>query len=167
MSEIIPNNDSSESDVPVGDPVAEPTFFQKNKLVVSIVSGVLIVALGVGGFILTRPSPAQPYLDKICAAFDGLKISETSNNEAKALISAQESNMELANRLDLAASLEVDRAFEDFKTYADKVSTTNMRFAIAVTLNNIASLGDIGKQIDIDSAFGKSAIGLMDTACGR
>ena len=148
-------------------PSAEPTFFQKNKLVVSIVSGVAVVALGIGGFLLMRPSPAQPYLDKVCQAFDGLKISDTSNNEAEALISAQESNIDLANQLDPEASIEVNKAFDEFKVYEQKVSTTNMRFAIAVTLRNIAGLSDISKQIDIDSAYGKSAVALMDTACGR
>jgi hypothetical protein len=167
MSEILPNNDSVENEIATEAPSAEPSFFQKNKLVVSVVSAVLVVALGAGGFLLMRPSPAQPYLDKVCAAFDGLKISDTSNNEAEALINTQKSNIELANSLDPEASMAVNKAFEEFKTYEQKVSTTNMRFAIAVTLRNIAVLSDISKQIDIDSAFGKSAVQLMDTACGR
>ena len=167
MSEILPNNDSAENEITTETPSTEPSFFQKNKLVVSAVSGVLVVALGVGGFLFLRPSPAQPYLDKVCAAFNGLKISETSNTEAEALISAQESNIELANSLDPDASMQVNEAFEDFKTYEQKVSTTNLRFAIAVTLKNIASLSEISKQIDIDSAYGKSAVESMDTACGR
>ncbi len=167
MSEILPNNDSAENEITTEAPSTEPSFFQKNKIVVSVVSGVLVVALGVGGFLLMRPSPAQPYLDKVCAAFDGLQISETSNTEAEALISAQESNIELANSLDRDASMQVNKAFEDFKSYEQKVSTTNLRFAIAVTLRNIASLSEISKQIDIDSAFGKTAVESMDTACGR
>jgi hypothetical protein len=96
-----------------------------------------------------------------------LKISETSNTEAKALISAQESNVKLANSLDREASIEVNKAFEDFQTYSQKVSTNNLRFAIAVTLKDFSGLGDISKQIDLDSAYGKSAVELMDTACGR
>lgn len=167
MSEILPNNDSSENDIAVEIASAEASFFQKNKLVLSVVSAVLVVALGIGGFLLLRPSPAQPYLDKVCEAFNGLEISKTSNNEAKELISAQESNMDLANQLDRDASIEVNKAFEEFETYTQKVSTTNLRFAIAVTLKNIASLSEISKQIDIDSAYGKSAVSLMDTACGR
>jgi hypothetical protein len=167
MSEILPNNDSAENEITTEAPSAEPSFFQKNKLVVSVVSAVLVVALGAGGFLLMRPSPAQPYLDKVCAAFNGLKISETSNTEAKALISAQESNVKLANSLDREESIGVNKAFEDFQTYSQKVSTTNLRFAIAVTLKDISGLGDISKQIDLDSAYGKSAVELMDTACGR
>ena len=167
MSEILPNNESAENEIAVETPSAEPSFFQKNKLVVSIVSAVAVVALGVGGFLLLKPSPAQPYLDKVCAAFNGLEISKTSNNEAKALISAHESNIDLANQLDPDASIEVNKAFEEFETYTQKVNTTNLRFAIAVTLRNIASLTEISKQIDIDSAYGKSAVSLMDTACGR
>jgi hypothetical protein len=167
MSEILPNNDSVENEIATEAPSAEPSFFQKNKLVVSVVSAVLVVALGAGGFLLMRPSPAQPYLDKVCAAFNGLKISETSNTEAKALISAQESNVKLANSLDREASIEVNKAFEDFQTYSQKVSTNNLRFAIAVTLKDFSGLGDISKQIDLDSAYGKSAVELMDTACGR
>lgn len=167
MSEILPDNDSVENEITTESPSTEPSFFQKNKLVVSVVSAVLVVALGVGGFLLLRPSPAQPYLDKVCAAFNGLKISETSNTEAESLINAQKSNIELANGLDPDASMQVNKAFEDFKTYEQKVSTTNLRFAIAVTLGQLSGLGDISKQIDIDSAFGKSAVELMDTACGR
>ncbi len=167
MSEILPGNESSENELTKAVATSEPSFFQKNKLVVMIVSAVLVVALGVGGFILTRPSPAQPYLDKVCEAFNGLKISETSNNEAKALISAQESNVDLANQLDSSASIEVNKAFEEFKTYSEKVSSTNLRFAIAVTLKQLSSLSEISKQIDEDSAYGKSAVALMDTACGR
>ncbi len=167
MSEILPNNDSSENDIAVEIASAKPSFFQKNKLVLSVVSAVLVVALGIGGFLFLRPSPAQPYLDKVCEAFNGLEISKTSNNEAEALISGQESNMDLANQLDREASIEVNKAFEEFETYTQKVSTTNLRFAIAFTLKNIASLSEISKQIDIDSAYGKSAVSLMDTACGR
>ena len=167
MSEILPSNDSSENNISVGIASPETSFFQKNKLLVSVLSAVLVVALGIGGFLLLRPSPAQPYLDKVCEAFNGLEISKTSNNEAKELLSAQESNMDLANQLDRDASIEVNKAFEEFETYTQKVSTTNLRFAIAVTLKNIASLSEISKQIDIDSAYGKSAVSLMDTACGR
>jgi len=167
MSEILPNNDSAESEVITEAPKAEPSFLQKNKFIVSIVSAVLVVALGVGGFLLTRPSPAQPYLDRVCQAFNGLNINKTSSNQAKALIDVQESNVDLANRLDFSASIEVDKAFEDFKTYTEKFSSTNLRFAIAVTLGQVDRLKDIGKQMDIDTAFGESAIELMDTACGR
>jgi hypothetical protein len=167
MSEILPNNDSAEIEVITEAPEAEPSFLQKNKLIVLIVSAVLVVALGVGGFLLTRPSPAQPYLDRVCQAFNGLNINKTSSNQAKALIDAQESNVDLANRLDFSASIEVDKAFEDFKTYTEKFSSTNLRFAIAVTLGQVDRLKDIGKQMDIDTAYGESAIELMDTACGR
>ena len=167
MSEILPNNDSAEIEVITEAPKAEPSFLQKNKLIVSIVSALMVVALGVGGFLLTRPSPAQPYLDRVCQAFNGLNINKTSSNQAKELISVQESNVDLANRLDFSASIEVDKAFEDFKTYTEKFSSTNLRFAIAVTLGQVDRLKDIGKQMDIDTAYGESAIELMDTACGR
>ena len=89
MSEIRPNNDSAENEIIAETPSVQPSFFQKNKLLVSIVSAVLVVALGVGGFLLTRPSPAQPYLDKVCQAFNGLQIVKTSYDEAKELISEQ------------------------------------------------------------------------------
>jgi hypothetical protein len=56
MSEILPNNDSAENEITPETPSAEPSFFQKNKLVVSIVSGVAVVAIGVGGFLLLKPS---------------------------------------------------------------------------------------------------------------
>jgi len=167
MSEILPNNDSAESEVITEAPKAEPSFLQKNKLIVSIVSALMVVALGVGGFLLTRPSPAQPYLDRVCQAFDGLNINKTSSNQAKALISVQESNVDLANRLDFSDSIEVDKAFEDFKTYTEKLNATYLRFAIAGTLGRVDLLKDIGKQMDIDTAYGESAIELMDTACGR
>ena len=54
-----------------------------------------------------------------------------------------------------------------FKTYTEKFSSTNLRCAIAVTLGQVDRLKDIGKQMDIDTAYGESAIELMDTACGR
>lgn len=167
MSEILPNSEPAENEVAGETRSAEPSFFQKNKLAVSIVSAVVVVALGVGGFLLMRPSPAQPYLDKVCQAFNGLQIGKTSYDEAKELISEQESNMDLAIALDREASLEVNTAFEDFENYAQRFRSTTVRFAVAVALSELGDLGDISKQMDRDSAFGKSTIALMDTACGR
>ena len=167
MSEILPNNDSAENEIIAETPSVQPSFFQKNKLLVSIVSAVLVVALGIGGFLLTRPSPAQPYLDKICQAFNGLQIGKTSYDEAKELISEQESNMGLANALDAKASIEVNRAYEDFENYAQKTRTTMIRFAVALALRQLDDVDDISKQMDRDTAYGKSVIALMDTACGR
>lgn len=167
MSDILPNNEPSESATVEEALSQEPSFLQKNKLVVSIVSAVLVIAVGVGGFVLTRPSPAQPYLDKVCAAFDGLKVSETSNNEAKALYSAQKSLLDQAQALDPEASTEVAAAMEQFSQYIDKVSTTNFQIALSMTLKDFTKLTELTAQIDRDSAIGKSAVTQMDAACGR
>jgi hypothetical protein len=167
MSENLPAHDSEDEGLIEESAPQTPTFFAKNRVLVSIVSLVLVAALGTGIFIASRPSPAQPYLDKVCAAFAGLDIGETSNNEAKALISAQQSNIDLANRLDAEAAIEVDAAFEEFSDFADQVGSTNFSLALAVTLKNYSRLTELLKQIDEDSALGESAVATMDTACGR
>lgn len=42
-----------------------------------------------------------------------------------------------------------------------------IRFAVALALRQLEDVDDISKQMDRDTAYGKSVIALMDTACGR
>jgi hypothetical protein len=167
MSVFEPGSESSDGDLIPAPLQPKPSFFQQNKLPVIIASAVLVVALGIGGFLMTRPSPAQPYLDNICVAFDGLDFDERSYNDNKALLDAQTSNLDQAKQLDMEASSQVDAALSDFSDYMDQVSTTNFSIALAMTLGDSNRLNELIDQIDRDSEVRDAAVAMMDAACGR
>ena len=76
-------------------------------------------------------------------------------------------NMDTAKSLDPEASSQVAAAFASFNDYVSKKQSTNIRIALAVSFQDTARLGELLKQIDLDSAVGKAAIIQMDAACGR
>jgi len=167
MSVFDPGSESSDGDLIPTPLQSKPSFFQQNKLPMTIVSAVLVVALGIGGFLVTRPSPAQPYLDNVCEAFNGLDFDKRSYNDNKALLEAQTSNLDQAERLDMEASSQVAAALSDFSDYMDQVSTTNFSIALAMTLGDTSRLNELMDQIDRDGEVRDAAVVMMDTACGR
>ena len=167
MSVFDPGSESSDGDLIPAPLQSKPSFFQQNKLPVTIVSAVLVIALGIGGFLMTRPSLAQPYLDNVCEAFNGLDFDERSYNDNKALLEAQTSNLDQAERLDMEASSQVAAALSDFSDYMDQVSTTNFSIALAMTLGDTSRLNELMDQIDRDGEVRDAAVVMMDTACGR
>ena len=167
MSVFEPGSESSDGDLIPAPLQSKPSFFQQNKLPVTIVSAVLVLALGIGGFLVTRPSPAQPYLDNVCEAFNGLDFDERSYNDNKALLDAQKSNLDQAQRLDMEASSQVAAALSDFSDYMDQVSTTNFSIALAMTLGDTTRLNQLMDQIDRDGEVRDAAVVMMDAACGR
>lgn len=167
MTENMPMSETPESELNTELAPSTPTFLQQNKLVLFIVSAVLVVTLGAGAFFIFRPSPAQPYIDKICAAFDGLALDKQSYNENKVLLDAQKLNLEVANELDSKASIEISAGLREFGSYIELVNLRNLRTVVAMQLNDLSALEEVIKQIDEDAEVGKAALGTVDTACGR
>ncbi len=127
-------------------------------------SGVLIIVL-LGGYLLTKSSPAKPYLVAACQSLNPISFGDQNLDDNKALLSDVESDIEIASTLDASAAAPFKKITSDLETIISATAANNMQFAIMVTLRNYSNIKSIQNELDRISGLGDALEIDIDAAC--
>ena len=127
-------------------------------------AGVLVIAL-LGGYMLTKSSPAKPYLITACEKLNPIDFGKQNKDENDALLSDVEGDIDIASTLDAAAAAPFKQITSDLETMISATDANNMQFAIMLTLKNYSNIKSIQDELDRIIKLGEALEADIDTAC--
>ena len=126
--------------------------------------GLLIIAF-LGVSMLTKSSPAEPFLISACEKLDPVDFGKTNKEDDEALLSDVEVDIDTAATLDAGAAAPFKQITSDLETIISAVDANNTQFAIMLTLKNYSNIKSIQDELDRIIALGDALEVDIDTAC--
>ena len=128
------------------------------------VAGLLIIAL-LGGYMLTKSSPAKPYLITACERLNPIDFGKQNKDDNETLLSDVQSDIATAATLDEGAGAPFQKIATDLQTIISATDANNMQFALMLTLKNYSNIKSIQDELDRIIALGDALEVEIDSAC--
>lgn len=147
------------------NPLAEMLSTSRGKAIIGGGVVALLIVVLVGGYMLTKSSPAKPYLISACQSLNPISFGDQNLNDNKALLGDVESDIEIASGLDASAAAPFKQIVSDLETVISATEANNLQFAIMVTLKNYSKIKSIQNELDRITGLTDALEVDIDTAC--
>ena len=147
------------------NPLAQMLSTTQGKAILggSLVGLLIIAFLGVS--MLTKSSPAEPYLITACERLNPIDFGKQNKDDNETLLSDVESDIDTAANLDAGTAAPFKQITSDLETIISATDANNTQFAIMLTLKNYSNIKSIQDELDRIIALGDALEVDIDTAC--